>query len=353
MNKLKRIINYKNDLINSINFFNPINVLKKYFILLSIVIICIDFIYKTILGLSYAARNKCILYNSLPKWLFLFYEHIIELSFIVITGIFIAKILDKYLYKINFLIPKNPLTAFLYASILPLCSCSVIPLSITFKKRISFATMITFITAAPLLNPYIIILSGVLLGAEYALLRITSSFIIAVTTGTIASLFFNENDNKNIYIKNTCSNSQKCIMNKNSSVFNQTFDIFKKIFPYLIIAGLISIILELYQPQQCIKELNNFNSGLKTIIATMLGAPIYLCNGADIIFLKPLIHSLNLSIGTVLAFSLSSTSICISSFILLIKFLGKKITIIIYIFIITNIVIFSILTDLISNSLIF
>jgi uncharacterized membrane protein YraQ (UPF0718 family) len=55
---------------------------------------------------------------------------------------------------------------------------------------------------------------------------------------------------------------------------------------------------------------------------------MYYCNGADVILLKPLIAHSGLSLGTAMAFSLTSTSICITAIIMLIKFLNKKLTMI-------------------------
>jgi uncharacterized membrane protein YraQ (UPF0718 family) len=55
---------------------------------------------------------------------------------------------------------------------------------------------------------------------------------------------------------------------------------------------------------------------------------MYYCNGADVILLKPLIAHSGLSLGTAMAFSLTSTSICITAIVMLVKFLNKKLTII-------------------------
>ena len=48
----------------------------------------------------------------------------------------------------------------------------------------------TFVVAAPLLSPYIIVLSFTALGPRYAVLRILSSFVLAATTGLVVAALF-------------------------------------------------------------------------------------------------------------------------------------------------------------------
>jgi uncharacterized membrane protein YraQ (UPF0718 family) len=146
----------------------------------SISILFIDTAYKTWNGITPLKRQWCILYSSLPQWAFLIYEYFIELFLLVAVGILIAAIIEKHFLRMKKYIPRHPLTAFVYASILPLCSCSVLPLINALDKKIPFRSVVTFVVAAPLLNPYIIMLSATVLGAEYTVVRILSSMILSI-----------------------------------------------------------------------------------------------------------------------------------------------------------------------------
>ena len=88
----------------------------------------------------------------------------------------------------------------------------------------SAATMITFIISAPLLNPYIILLSFSVLGAKYAILRIASSFILAICTGLIVH-FIVKNDNSAGKHDALCSG---CNVNHNSNIYEATIKYFLK-----------------------------------------------------------------------------------------------------------------------------
>ncbi len=61
----------------------------KILIFGSISILTIDLLYKTINGITYITREKCILFTTLPRWLFSVYENFIELFMVVIMHRFL------------------------------------------------------------------------------------------------------------------------------------------------------------------------------------------------------------------------------------------------------------------------
>ena len=197
------------------------------------------------------------------------------------------------------------------------------------EGKISFRTLITFIISAPLLSPYIIVLSFSVLGFKYGILRIVSSLLLAVITGYVVEFFYKRED-KNLELKNIPTpkkTGSSCPIVKTDK-FLQTFNIMKSIFPYLILAGGLGILAELYMPVDFLKEMSFRNNIIDLVVVILIGIPMYYCNGADVVLLKPLIGHSGLALGTAMAFSLTSTSICITAIIMLVKFLNKKLTMI-------------------------
>ena len=224
---------------------------------------------------------------------------------------------------------KNPVTAFLYASLIPVCSCTAIPVVKSMEGKVSFRTLISFIISAPLLNPYIIVLSFSVLGFKYGVLRIVCSFLLAILTGFIVEFFYNK-DKKKLELSEipaSHKNATNCPIVRTDK-FLQTYNLMKSIFPYLILAGVLGVVAELYMPVDFLEKMNFSNNFLDLAIVILIGIPMYYCNGADVILLKPLITHSGLSLGTAMAFSLTSTAICITAIVMLIKFLNKKLTMI-------------------------
>ena len=311
----------------------------KWGILFSFALLAIDFIYKTVNGITLQTREACVLYTTFPKWMFLVYEFFIELSLVVIAGIFIAFLLEKYFVRFKKFYPQNQLTAFLYASLIPVCSCSVLPLLELMREKLKFRTIITFVVAAPLLNPQIIVMSFSILGYKYGILRILSSFILSYFAGLTLEYYYIRMGKPAIGNFHQCDLSNGCFADYDD-LFIKTYNMFKRILPYLLLAGGLALVVELFEPIQFFKHTNMLKNHLSVPIVILIGIPLYFCNGADIVLLNPFLSYMELPLGTGIAFSLTSTSVCITSLVMMIKFIGKKLTFILffYVFAVTTLI---------------
>ncbi|MFC1613838.1 permease [Gemmatimonadota bacterium] len=283
-----------------------------------------DWIYRSIYGITYETRQNCVLYRNVPKWFFMLYENVLELFMVVVIGVVIAALVEKYFKRISPVFPDNSITAFLYASVLPVCSCTSIPLIKAMHEKISYRTIITFLVSAPLLNPYIIMLTYRMLGLEYMIARIAASFAMAYSSGVLMEKLLDKPEVSFL--------SLQCVAKKNCSyreenIWNNARSIFIQIMPYIVLAGGLSLAFEFTSPAKMIELIPLDNGIFSTLLMVALGIPIYLCNGADTLVLKPLAQYTDIGFGTAMSFSLTSSAICISSFVLLMKFIGIKHTV--------------------------
>ncbi len=281
-------------------------------------------IYMNLMGYTPLDHSGCVIFTSVPKWFFQFYESFIELFVVVILGIFAGVLMEKYFNKIKRFYPKNQFFAFLYGAILPICSCGVLPLIDSMKKRTSLKTIITFIIAAPLLNPYIILVSFTVLGWKYAVLRIVFSALLSILAGWLLELVSKQFKSFSWGEYEACVSDCDFIPSKDP--FIKTVMMTKKILPYILIAGALGFIFALVNPRQYLETLNFSLEPWSTIVMTAIGIPLYVCNGTDVIFLKPLLDYTDLSMGSAIAFSLSASAVCLSSIAMLVKFIGRNLT---------------------------
>ncbi len=313
----------------------------------TIALLLADFIYKTYYGINFQTREKCILYAHLPRWAFLLYEFTLDLFMTVLIGIFVGTLLQKHFTRYKRFYPRNQFSAFVYAAVIPVCSCSAIPMMGAMQGQLRLRTIITFVVAAPLLNPYIVALSFTVLGNEYAFMRIISSLLLAVGAGYFAELVAPKTAIADPEKLLSCTSNTSCGL-PGKSIYTESFRIFKKLIPYLLIAGVISLAFEIFQPTEILEKLQLKSGPLSAAAFILIGMPIYFCNGADILFLQPLVNYGGLSMGTSIAFSLTSTAICVSSFMMLLKYLGKKLTIQLSLFIMAAIFILSQIIEIIK-----
>ena len=88
--------------------------MRRLLIFGAILLLGLDLLYKIIFGISSSNRQDCILYENLPHWGFLLYEYFVELLLVVIAGIFVAALIERYFNRLQRFIPRNALTAFLF-----------------------------------------------------------------------------------------------------------------------------------------------------------------------------------------------------------------------------------------------
>jgi uncharacterized membrane protein YraQ (UPF0718 family) len=264
----------------------------------------------------------------MPRWLFLVYEYFFELAVVVLLGVFASTLIEVYINKTKRFFPKNQLLAFVYGAILPVCSCGVIPLIETMKERVSLRVIVTFVIAAPLLNPYIVILAVSILGVEYALLRIVASFVLALLTGFFVDLYARRSGNIHIGKYEACNTA--CAPSDRDP-FVKALRITISLLPYILIGGGISFAIEMFNPKQILTWFNFSNQWISMLVMAAIGIPVYVCNGADILLLKPLLSFTDLTQGSAMVFSLTSSAVCISSIIMLDRFLGRRLTVVLVI----------------------
>lgn len=325
-----------------------INKYKSRVIIYTVLLLLLtDWLYKTINGINPVNKQDCVLFNIAPRLIFLMYEYFVELILVVITGIFAGNLISKYFLTFKKVIPSNQLLAFVYASILPVCSCSVIPVIEPLKNKIKSRVLFTFIIAAPALNPYIIMLSFSTLGITYGVLRILSTFLLSITGGLFLEKVVKTTGNKyfshNIFDCQAKSNQCPSILN--TDIFQSTMKMTLKIFPYLLVAGFVGLFFEFFDPSKILQHHFFKTEWIGLVVFIFVGIPLYLCNGADVLFLYPLVNFAKLSMGTAIAFSLCSTMVCASSAIMLTQYIGKKATF----YFITYIIIFTFCVGILIN----
>src|SRR5574344_2012133 len=201
-------------------------------------ILLADFVYMNIAGITGGDHSKCLMFQSMPKWCFYLLENVVELVIVVIIGVMIGVIVEQYFRKIKRFYPKNQLLAFAYASILPVCSCGVVPLIDSMRRRTSLRVIVTFVCAAPLLDPYVIFLSYTVLGLKYVVIRIVSSFLLAITAGWIVELLVKWLKLEDWTEHGACG--RHCDFVAERDPFVKTMKITKNLLPYIIFGGVLS-----------------------------------------------------------------------------------------------------------------
>lgn len=279
-------------------------------------------------------------YNSLPgNAMEFFILEVLKIFILLFVLIFTASLIRSYISKRKiqkFLSHEKKYLGYLLASslgiITPFCSCSAIPLFLSFLETgVPIGITFSFLIASPMINEVAFILLLGLFGIKIAIIYIASGLIISIISGIILGKINAEKwILKDILIKDFSKNKSKCACNKLinwkdrlNHAKKYTLSILKKIWIYVILGIGIGAWIHGYIPFDFLAKYAHATKWYNVPVAVLLGIPLY-SNAAGVI---PLISSLTekgLSFGCALAFMMAVTGLSLPEFFILKRIMKWK-----------------------------
>lgn len=293
-------------------------------------------------------------------FIYVFLELFFEMALYLMIGLFFVGFLFIFVSKdkISKQIGGNSLWSIAKASLfgvpLPLCSCGVVPSAVYLSKNgASKPAVISFLTSTPQTGVDSIIATYGLMGPVFAIFRPIAALLIGIAGGLFVR-FFDSGNEKEIHdiLDNTSevapvpySNFSKKLLAASRYSFVEFLD---DIAPQFLVGLLIAALITYFVPDSFFEEsiLSSGIVGMLLMIA--IGAPMYVCATASI----PIAVSLLLkgfSPGVAFVFLAVGPATNAASFAILMKVLGRKVSLM-YLFILAILSIaFGYLLDFIFN----
>ena len=256
--------------------------------------------------------------------------------------------------------------------ILAVCSCTILPLFTgIYKRGAGIGPAVAFLFAGPAINVTAILLTSSVLGWDFAAGRLVAALVISIVTGLIMAVIFRDHD------RNTGSNDftggQTDLPYSNTSItlffllqlavlvifglsmnpvlkgiliacsllvigsivvfifrrehtvewFRETWDLTKKIMPYLFVGVFIAGMIEMLVPPELITRLVGENTFLSNSIASTFGAFMYFATLTEVPIVQKLM-GLGMGRGPALTLFLTGNALSLPSMIVLFKVMGRK-----------------------------
>ncbi|MCD6460551.1 SO_0444 family Cu/Zn efflux transporter [bacterium] len=265
-----------------------------------------------------------------------FWDVLGEMSPYLLFGFFVAGLLSVCISPvfIQTHLGRNSIGSIIKASLfgvpLPLCSCGVIPVSVSLRKHgASKGATTAFLISTPQTGVDSILVTLSLLGPVFALFRP----ILAFVSGIIGGVFVNLTDKENGYLdlKVDKCNAQCCAGKGEKSLINRIFhygfivlpkDLAGSLLVGLIIAAAISSLL----PKDLFTGM--WSTGIQTkLLVMLLGIPLYVCATASVPIAWSLL-AIGISPGAALIFLMTGPATNAATLVTMWKVIGKKATVI-------------------------
>jgi uncharacterized protein len=227
-------------------------------------------------------------------------------------------------------LPELPATAMagIFGILTPFCSCSAVPMFISFLETgVPLGMTFSFLIASPLVNEVIIIMLAGLFGIRIALIYAAAGLFVAITSGYIIGKLKLERylpawllDFRN---EKQIKQAGFSLDNVISGGIAAVTDVLYRTWAYILAGIIIGSVIHGYVPEDWLSTLPGSNRWYSLPLAVLSGIPLYSCSAS----IAPVAFSLvdkGMPLGTVLAFIMAVAGLSLPEFIMLKKVLSAR-----------------------------
>lgn len=274
--------------------------------------------------------------DILSRFVVVFSSIMLEALPFILIGAVLSSAMQVFFSEslIHKLIPKNKFLASIGAGLLglvfPICECATVPITKgLLKKRVPINVGITYMLAAPIVNPLVIMSTYYAFNGDIKMvgLRVVVGFVIAVMAGLIMLGLCNENDVlKADYIDNRtgCPCGCEVISTTDSKivqVLKHSSIEFYEIGKYFIIGSLLAATFQITMPKDALDSISK-SPVIGILILMLFSFLISLCSEADAFVASTFVN--RFSTGAITGFLLIGPMIDLKNTIMLFSAFKKS-----------------------------
>lgn len=271
----------------------------------------------------------------------IFISILIEALPFVTLGVLISGIIQIFVTEemITKIMPKNPILAVLFASLLgmffPSCECGIVPIvKRLVLKGVPISAGIAFMLTAPIINPVVLFATYIAFGSDWkmALYRAGGAFVVAFTVGILIAFFYKDNPLKNELSlhhhdhDHDHSHEQASFWKKIWQTLEHAVEEFFSMGKYLVIGSLIAAAVQTYIKTSTLVSIGHGQIA-SSLVMMALAFILSLCSEADA-FIASSFRS-TFSTGSLLAFLVFGPMIDLKNLLMMFATFKKRLVVMI------------------------
>ncbi len=212
--------------------------------------------------------------------------------------------------------------AALFGAITPFCSCSSIPIFLSFiKAGIPLGIAMSFIITSPVINEYLVVLMFGFFGWKITLAYVASGMII----GVLAGLILGRMRLDRYLVQDIIANDADLPANEGKSrgfrerlIFgvNEAVSIVKKLWIWVLAGVGLGAVIHNYIPQEAVQMISQKAGIFSVPLAVLIGVPMY-GGCAAILPVAVVLFEKGFPLGTALAFMMAVSALSLPEAVLL------------------------------------
>lgn len=240
---------------------------------------------------------------------------IIALLFTMISVIgFLRTFLPQQQMK-GWLLARGSLAYFyaaLFGAVTPFCSCSSIPIFLSFLTLgVPLGVTLTFLVASPLINEYLVVLMFGFFGWRITVLYILSGMVMGIMVGIFLGKMKLERFLEQDLFLSRVADEGEMISDARSRIrfgLSEGCEIVRKIWFWVVAGVAVGAVIHNYIPDTVIQTVIGRAGIFSVPLATLLGVPLY-GNCAAILPVAVVLFHKGVPLGTALAFMMAVSAL--------------------------------------------
>jgi hypothetical protein len=187
--------------------------------------------------------------------------------------------------------PGTMLLASTTGALIPLCTCGMVPLAVSLRRRGSdLKHTFAFLTAGAAVSVPVLFLTWKVLGAEWAALRLATSVVFGLLVGYAAVWVLRKVSERSGVAPDPDLTSSTEIgpRPRLASAARRLRSQVKEYFPWVVVSLAIAAIVDVFVPRHWIHVLYGERTAAGALLASLTGLPFYFCSGAELPLVKEL-----------------------------------------------------------------
>lgn len=210
--------------------------------------------------------------------------------------------------------------ASIFGAVTPFCSCSSIPIFISFiRAGIPLGVTFSFLITSPLINEYLVVLMLGFFGLKITAAYVISGILIGVVSGAILGAMHLERHLVSDVAEGSLPNEksfQGGILKRIGFGLDEAISIVHKIWVWVLVGVAVGAFIHNYVPQEAVQSILSKAWIFSVPIAAILGVPMY-GSCATIVPIAVVLFQKGVPIGTALAFTMAIVGLSLPEAIML------------------------------------
>ncbi len=256
----------------------------------------------------------------------------LELIPVFLIAVFFSSLIDYFLpddFFSSTLKSKSKILqviiAALLGSLVPICTCGMIPLAIKLKQKgLSWVMLVAFLTAGNANSIPAMILSSTL-GVDFVVYRFIFSILFGILTAYFLEIVVNKDYDIQL-ISSCCADKDQTKPNFMKKIWLDIKEMSVSFLPWILFAIILAALMHEYLDINSIvyKTIEPFkDNAFSAIPMSVIGFPFYFCAGADVPLAQEFTN-LMIPFGSIMTFMLAAPGVNLTSLIVYKKAAGIK-----------------------------